>query len=162
MSFIFMVPGLPVIYQGDEFGMPGANDPDNRRPMRFAGERLPNERWLASQVGKLGRLRRCHRGLRAGALRPIFVSQERLALARGAGEELALLLIERATEEGPTQLPLPTDAQEIESWLDIFSGETYEGGKEALSWATPSPFTARLLVSEGHRCARASQRSREQ
>ncbi|MDE6876539.1 MAG: hypothetical protein K2P00_01790, partial [Alistipes sp.] len=31
------LPGVPCIYQGDEYGEPGANDPDNRRMMRFDG-----------------------------------------------------------------------------------------------------------------------------
>jgi cyclomaltodextrinase len=35
IAFITTIPGIPVIYYGDEFGMPGANDPDNRRMMRF-------------------------------------------------------------------------------------------------------------------------------
>ena len=29
------IPGVPCIYYGDEIGMPGGNDPDNRRMMRF-------------------------------------------------------------------------------------------------------------------------------
>jgi cyclomaltodextrinase len=35
MAFNMTVPGVPVIYYGDEIGMPGANDPDNRRMMQF-------------------------------------------------------------------------------------------------------------------------------
>ncbi len=31
------IPGVPCIYQGDEYGEPGGNDPDNRRMMRFDG-----------------------------------------------------------------------------------------------------------------------------
>ncbi len=34
-AFNLTIPGIPVTYMGDEFGMPGANDPDNRRWMRF-------------------------------------------------------------------------------------------------------------------------------
>jgi glycosidase len=29
------MPGIPVVYYGDEIGLPGANDPDNRRLMKF-------------------------------------------------------------------------------------------------------------------------------
>lgn len=37
LSFIMTVPGIPIVYYGDEIGMVGAGDPDNRRPMRFEG-----------------------------------------------------------------------------------------------------------------------------
>ena len=36
-AIIATVPGVPCIYQGDEFGVPGANDPDNRDMMTFEG-----------------------------------------------------------------------------------------------------------------------------
>ena len=36
-AFNLTIPGIPIIYYGDEFGMPGANDPDNRRMMKFNG-----------------------------------------------------------------------------------------------------------------------------
>jgi cyclomaltodextrinase len=34
-AFNMTIPGVPVIYYGDEIGDPGGNDPDNRRMMRF-------------------------------------------------------------------------------------------------------------------------------
>ena len=35
IAFISTMTGVPVIYYGDEIGMPGGNDPDNRRMMKF-------------------------------------------------------------------------------------------------------------------------------
>jgi glycosidase len=34
-AFNLTIPGIPIIYYGDEIGMAGAGDPDNRRMMRF-------------------------------------------------------------------------------------------------------------------------------
>jgi glycosidase len=53
----FTIPGVPCIYQGDEYGEVGANDPDNRLMMRF--DRLnEQEQQMRSEVQKLIRLRR--------------------------------------------------------------------------------------------------------
>ena len=55
-AFNFAIPGIPVIYYGDEYGMPGANDPDNRRQMQFEGLD-ENEAHLREQVKQLINLR---------------------------------------------------------------------------------------------------------
>ncbi len=34
-AFMMVIPGIPCIYYGDEYGSPGGNDPDNRRQMQF-------------------------------------------------------------------------------------------------------------------------------
>ncbi|MCT4623503.1 MAG: alpha-amylase family glycosyl hydrolase [Schleiferiaceae bacterium] len=54
-AFNMAVPGIPVIYYGDEYGMPGANDPDNRRQMLFDGldEDEQKARDVISQLVKL-------------------------------------------------------------------------------------------------------------
>jgi glycosidase len=36
-TWMATIPGIPVVYYGDEWGMVGAGDPDNRRPMKFDG-----------------------------------------------------------------------------------------------------------------------------
>lgn len=51
-AFIATIPGLPVIFYGDEIGMPGGNDPDNRKMMRF--DNLdPKEKNLLDQTSRL-------------------------------------------------------------------------------------------------------------
>jgi glycosidase len=60
----FCSPGVPYIYYGDEIGMLGGADPDNRRVMDWH-----EQNWDAatlSQVRQLAALRRRHRALREG------------------------------------------------------------------------------------------------
>lgn len=58
-------PGVPLIYYGDEFGLEGANDPDNRRMMKFDGLNEQQGLTLAF-VQKLGKIREEHSALRRG------------------------------------------------------------------------------------------------
>lgn len=55
-AFNFTIPGIPIVYYGDEIGMPGANDPDNRRMMKFSNLDS-NELKLRDQVQALANLR---------------------------------------------------------------------------------------------------------
>ena len=55
-AFNNAIPGIPVIYYGDEYGLPGAGDPDNRRMMEFDGLDS-DEQELRSEVKKLNRVR---------------------------------------------------------------------------------------------------------
>jgi glycosidase len=55
-TFNMTIPGIPVIFYGDEIGLTGANDPDCRRMMKF--ERLNNrETKLINNVSVLAHLR---------------------------------------------------------------------------------------------------------
>ena len=51
------LPGVPCIYQGDEYGEVGGNDPDNRHMMRFETLSL-DERNMRNNVAELIHLRR--------------------------------------------------------------------------------------------------------
>ena len=56
LAFNATIPGIPVIYYGDEIGIPGGGDPDNRRPMYFSGLNEHETENLATSQ-KLGQLR---------------------------------------------------------------------------------------------------------
>ncbi|MDG1781924.1 MAG: alpha-amylase family glycosyl hydrolase [Flavobacteriales bacterium] len=66
-AFILTSPGIPCIYYGDEIGMPGGNDPDNRRMMLF--DELNNEQLqLRNNVAQLAQLRQDRMSLIYGDL----------------------------------------------------------------------------------------------
>jgi glycosidase len=56
-AFNMSIPGVPVIYYGDEYGSIGAGDPDNRRMMRF-NDLNEREKALRTLVQELVKLRR--------------------------------------------------------------------------------------------------------
>jgi cyclomaltodextrinase / maltogenic alpha-amylase / neopullulanase len=68
MAFIMTTPGVPCIYYGDEIGMPGGNDPDNRRMMQF-DQLTMDQRKLKSSVTRLTHVRSQHMALTYGDTR---------------------------------------------------------------------------------------------
>lgn len=77
----FGIPGVPCIYQGDEYAQAGANDPDNRHMMRFAGYNEQEEDFLA-KVKELTDLRRNNLCLIYGDYLPLYVDDDVLCFAR--------------------------------------------------------------------------------
>jgi len=64
---LFTQKGAPLIYYGDEIGLPGAGDPDNRRWMQFTGLSA-GQQSLHDAVKKLLAIRAAHPALRRGGL----------------------------------------------------------------------------------------------
>ena len=78
MTILLTQPGVPLIYYGDEYGMEGANDPDNRRMMEF-GDALNNEQKGALKyVQKLGTIRAQHPAIRRGTRKNIDQPNDQL------------------------------------------------------------------------------------
>lgn len=75
------IPGVPCIYQGDEFGQCGGNDPDNRRMMRFSGLSA-NEQWLLRETEHLISLRRTSMPLLYGDYRQLYADDNLLVFSR--------------------------------------------------------------------------------
>ena len=151
-AYVLTVPGAPVIYQGDEYGQPGVGDPDNRRPMRFGGERTALEQATAAQVARLGRLRRCLPALRRGELRPLVADAEHLAFARTLGDGApALVVLQRAGTGVDLRLPPGLDAADG-MWREVLSDQEVwvRGGRLVLPLPARS---AAVLVPSGHACS---------
>lgn len=68
------IPGVPCIYQGDEFGAAGANDPDNRWMMRFIGLNS-REQQFRKEMQNLIKTRRESMALIYGDYIPVLSSK---------------------------------------------------------------------------------------
>jgi glycosidase len=77
----FTIPGVPCVYQGDEYGEAGANDPDNRHMAKFDGF---NEQQAAFRVKvqELAKLRRENMALIYGEYLPIKTTDDTLHFKR--------------------------------------------------------------------------------
>ncbi len=60
LTILLTNPGVPLIYYGDEYGMEGANDPDNRRMMEFGDTLNEQQKGMLGYVQQLGQIRKNH------------------------------------------------------------------------------------------------------
>jgi alpha-glucosidase len=98
------MPGVPMVFAGDELGLEGAWGEDARRTMPWDRP----ESWdadLFASYARLIRLRRSSGALTRGALRYAFVGDDAIAYLREHGEERLLCLAARADHD-PVRLPL--------------------------------------------------------
>lgn len=105
-AFNMTIPGIPIIYYGDEIGMPGANDPDNRRMMRF--DNLNKyELDVKNTVTKLAKLRSEHMALLYGDFEVLEVSETVYVYKRTYLDDVVIVAFNKSSE---TKTIIVTDA----------------------------------------------------
>ena len=91
-AFQLLMPGMPMIYYGDELAMPGANDPDCRRGMYWDEEYRDNE--MLEWYKRLIQVRRTHACIVEGELAETITRDEdgTIVLIRKNTEETIVLI----------------------------------------------------------------------
>jgi glycosidase len=135
-AFVFLLtsPGAPLIYYGDEIGLAGAGDPDNRRMMTWTGL-TADQVWLKGRISKLGQLRAAHPALRHGRRTTLFVNDDAWVYSMTKGTDVVFVAINRGDSD-VTVSGLPADAL-----FDEYNGVSVSGP----SMVVPAR-SARVLV----------------
>lgn len=105
-AFINTIPGIPVIYYGDEIGMPGAGDPDNRRPMKF--DNLTRfEKMVKDQTTQLIQLRRNNLALIYGDFILLHSDENSMVYARKYFDKISIVAFNKSKENKTVQVNIP-------------------------------------------------------
>ncbi len=103
MLLQFSLPGAPCIYYGDEVGLEGDHDPDNRRA--YPAEPNAGDQALRAFVVALAAARREHVALRHGSVRVLSASDAGIAFLREAEGQSAIVALNAGSGRATLALP---------------------------------------------------------
>ncbi len=89
------LPGLPVVFAGDEFGLTGADGESSRTPIPWSAEGEPEVAERLALYRELIGLRRAHQALATGGMRWLHVDDETVVFVRESADESVLVLATR-------------------------------------------------------------------
>jgi glycosidase len=116
-ALLMTTPGVPLVYYGDEIGMPGAGDPDNRRFMQWSGLSA-NQSWLRDRIAALAAIRAAHPALRRGSRSSLGVAADVYSYRMETAGDALIVVLNRG--DGAATAPGIPDG----SYRELISGET--------------------------------------
>jgi len=129
-TFVLTTSGAPTIYYGDEIGMTGAQDPDNRRMFPDRTTLTSAQKSVQEHVAKLNALRAKHPAIRYGSRRAIKAERDQYAVVRTYLQDRILILYNRSAKPAKMELdigPEFSDGQ-IQDQLGVLEDVTVKNG----------------------------------
>ena len=105
-AFNMTIPGIPIIFYGDEFGMAGAGDPDNRRMMKFDSLN-PQETALKATTAKLAKLRGSNLALIFGDFKTMKVNDKSFVYIRSYFDKVVVVIFNKDKSSRKIDFELP-------------------------------------------------------
>ncbi len=138
--------GAPSIYYGDEIGMEGGKDPDNRRAFPWDEKQWNTD--LQTYIKSLIALRKKHPALRRGDLQRVYFSDELsvYSFSRSLDEEKILIAVNPNNEPRTLRIPVASLGWEDgQVFHDLLSNKQYSVTQESLE-LTLTPWSG-VMVS---------------
>jgi neopullulanase len=116
-TFLMTARGIPLVYYGDEIGMHGGNDPDNRRdfPGGWSGDphnafeasgRTPEEQAIFDHVRRLTHLHAEIEPLRRGRMVNLTGTEQTWAYARMTDKATAIVIFNNDAKPASVEVPM--------------------------------------------------------
>ncbi|MEZ4320667.1 MAG: alpha-amylase family glycosyl hydrolase [Myxococcota bacterium] len=146
LSVVFTQPGVPLVYYGDEAGMPGFGDPDNRQPLwwladlegvtsveGFASRLTPDQARVARHVRALAQARKDHPAFAAAPAVEWWREYSVLGYARSAGDDHVLVLVNREGFERTLTNGLAFAGLPQGTWVDVLTGDSFTSSGDSIT-----------------------------
>ncbi len=143
LAYMLTIPGIPTIYYGDEIGMSGAADPDNRRMMRFGEQLNEAERAMFKRTSSLIKLRRNSSALNFGDFQTLYCDKDVWAYLRNDLHETVLVILNKGAVTRRAVIPLPA-IYRVRSAVNMLTGGHIEVAENRLNMSVP-PYSYRIL-----------------
>ncbi len=118
-GFLFSLNGIPLIYYGDEIGLYGLGDPDNRRMMKFKNLNK-FEKDMFNWISKLIKIRKSHPALYIGTFTPIKSQKDLIIYRKDYFNDHIFVIINRLKTEKEILLPYKG------TYIDIIDRKKYK------------------------------------
>ena len=115
----FTYAGAPTIYYGDEIGMVGSDDPDDRRAMEWGKGNKELVTWYAT----LAAIRAQHDVLRTGTVEPIVVNNSVMGYVRRDADEVMIILVNNATSDKEVTIDLAALKVDADKLTDLLTNK---------------------------------------
>jgi glycosidase len=128
LALMFQIswPGIPHLYYGDEVGMMGGSDPDNRRPMNWNFPENKDLSELRIFVQKLISIRKTNNCLIYGDLR-ICHDDDLIVIERQLENENIVIVLNNSDQEKSLKLEAPYQNLVTKEFINSISLPAYSG-----------------------------------
>ncbi len=129
------LPGIPVVWAGDEFGLTAADGEESRTPIPWS--RIGESAATIALYRRLIALKREHPALNGGGIRWLSVSDDAVAFVRESESECVLVVAARAITSVDLGAELPDDAPLLEGDVTWSEGRVGIPGPTFAAWQLP-------------------------
>ncbi len=143
-AFIMTIPGVPVIYYGDEIGIPGGGDPDSRRMMYF-DELNSKEKTTKYIVSRLCKLRQEQLSLIYGSFHTLKIDNKVWVYARRYFKEITIVIFNKDSESGTVRFDIPEGYEDVVFHKKF--GKNLWQSKKTIEIVMP-PYSFEILTGE--------------
>ena len=149
-TLLYLLPGIPSVYYGSEFGIEGIKENGSDDPLRPALD-LKNMREtnphpeILEWIRVLSGVRRNHKACVNGRYRELLLTNRQYAFARMEDEDEVIAVLNNDEQATEVSVQVPSGAK---SYPDVVSGEIFvpEGGRISVAL---KPCGSRILVLQG-------------